>query len=327
MPPNQTKKVLVTGIGGNVGQGILRNIRKFYGDKICVLGTDLSSTTAGQFFCDKTAQLPNYSAPRYIDNLKSLCKREGVDLIIPATDGEVVSIGKHADDLPDFVGSPTSTTSMCLDKFESFNRFHNAQLPFADSCLPSAYDDRWDQFVVKPREGRGSRDIHYLTQWDNQFDDTFVIQEHLVGQEITIAFYRSRSGNILGPLTLQRELHSGMTWKCSVTEKFSKQVDTLIRAFDRSFEVIGPCNIQAVATSEDTIIPFELNCRYSGTNSFRSHFGFSDVKYGIDEFLFNIEPEPEPITSGSALRLVMDVVYPDTPLDQVGSGNKDGLIF
>ena len=327
MPPNQTKKVLVTGIGGNVGQGILRNIRKFYGDQICVLGTDLSSTTAGQFFCDKTAQLPIYSAPHYIGDLKSVCEGEGVDLIIPSTDGEVVSIGKHADDLPIFVGSPTSTTAMCLDKFESFKRFHNAQLPFAYSCLPSAYDDRWNQFVVKPREGRGSRDIHYLTQWDNQFDDTFVIQEHLVGQEITIAFYRSRSGNILGPLTLERELHSGMTWKCSVTEKFSKQVDTLIRAFNRSFEVVGPCNIQAVATSEGTIIPFELNCRYSGTNSFRSHFGFSDVKYGIDEFLFNIEPEPELITSGSALRLVMDLVYPDTPLDQVSPENKDGLIF
>ncbi|MGB0154938.1 MAG: ATP-grasp domain-containing protein [Verrucomicrobiales bacterium] len=327
MPTNQTRSILVTGVGGNVGQGILRNIRRFYGESIRIFGTDFNEITAGHFFCDEFSQLPIYSDGRYLEELKALCVREQIDLIIPSTDGEVVAIGNHSEQLPSFVGSPPSASSMCLDKFETFERFREAGIPFASSCLPSTYNNQWDHLVAKPREGRGSRNIHYLSAFAGEFNDSFVIQERLFGKEITIAFYRTRSGNLLGPLTLARELQSGMTWQCTVSLEWSSQVNALIESVTDAFDILGPCNIQAIATNESDVIPFELNCRYSGTNSFRSHFGFSDVKYGIDEFLFNTEPEPETITQGSALRLAMDVVYPDTPLDQIGSGSEGALIF
>ena len=52
-----SKTVLVTGIGGNVGQGILRNIRTIYPD-LRLVGTDIGRATAGHYFCDAFHQTP-----------------------------------------------------------------------------------------------------------------------------------------------------------------------------------------------------------------------------------------------------------------------------
>ena len=47
----EKKTVLVTGIGGNVGQGIIRNIHS-YDPSIRVVGTNVTSFSAGNHLCD-----------------------------------------------------------------------------------------------------------------------------------------------------------------------------------------------------------------------------------------------------------------------------------
>ena len=51
------KTVLVTGIGGNVGQGILRNIIDL-NYNIKLIGCDITSFNAGNHLCDKTFKVP-----------------------------------------------------------------------------------------------------------------------------------------------------------------------------------------------------------------------------------------------------------------------------
>jgi carbamoyl-phosphate synthase large subunit len=57
-------------------------------------------------------------------------------------------------------------------------------------------------------------------------------------------------------------------------------------------------------------VPFEVNCRISGTNSVRSNFGFEDVKYTLEESLYGRRPSAVNITEGVAARILMDVIYP-----------------
>ena len=51
------KTVLVTGIGGNVGQGILRNTI-VYQKKIRIVGVNTELVTAGTHLCDIVYQVP-----------------------------------------------------------------------------------------------------------------------------------------------------------------------------------------------------------------------------------------------------------------------------
>lgn len=73
---------------------------------------------------------------------------------------------------------------------------------------------------------------------------------------------------------------------------------------------------------------FEINCRISGTNSIRHNLGFQDVKYGVQEYLFNEIPDsPNPI-EGIATRILMDVIYPNqNNFDKLNTDNSKFLLY
>ena len=77
--------ILVTGIGGNVGQGVLRNL-KALSDMFILIGVDIGEVTGGHHLCDFACQVPYAYDESYVPLVKDLCVRHGVDLIIPTTD-------------------------------------------------------------------------------------------------------------------------------------------------------------------------------------------------------------------------------------------------
>lgn len=82
------KRVLVTGIGGNVGQGIIRNI-KATSFNIKVVGTNIDDFSAGNHLCDVFYKVPYAYDENYISTIKLIVEKETIDLILPATDFEV----------------------------------------------------------------------------------------------------------------------------------------------------------------------------------------------------------------------------------------------
>ena len=67
----KNKVILVTGIGGNVGQGIIRNIRVSYPD-IEIIGTDIVAVSSGNHLCEKVYVLPSSKDKRYISAVKKI---------------------------------------------------------------------------------------------------------------------------------------------------------------------------------------------------------------------------------------------------------------
>lgn len=319
------KTVLVTGVGGNVGQGVIRNIRHFC-PKLRIVGTDIAKVTAGHYFLDAFYTVPYSYHEDFSEILHCICAGENISLIIPTTDYEVyyISLPGH---FPPVLASPPETTRVFLDKYLTFTEFKRYGLPFPDTCLPSQYTGQIKNFLVKPREGRGSRDIHIQPANPRDFDDRFIVQEIVVGQELTTAFYVRKNGKVHGMITFSRELASGMTERCEVVIQHNQVLEELINAMVRRFAIRGPCNLQSIVTRKNELFPFEVNCRYSGTNSIRSQLGFTDVYYGIQEYLLHENPAPCDISSGSAIRLFMDIVYPGKPLDQITPGKNGAILF
>src|SRR3954471_22376409 len=90
------RKILVTGVGGNVGQGILRNV-KSAGYDIYIVGCNTVSFSAGNHLCDAFYTVPFAYDPAYINEINAIVEKEKIDLIIPSTDYEVYYLAKNTD--------------------------------------------------------------------------------------------------------------------------------------------------------------------------------------------------------------------------------------
>lgn len=305
------KTVLVTGIGGNVGQGIIRNIRAS-GYPVKVIGTNVTTFSAGNHLCDRFYQLPYAFDEGYINRIIEIVKKERVDLIIPSTDYEVYYLSKfNAQIACKIAVSDEETAEIYLDKYKTFLHHKKHAIPFAPAFLPAEYDGSFEEIIVKPREGRGSRGLHINPASLSEFTDEDMVQELYRGTEITTAFYVNQNRGLHGFINLERKLENGATNECIVNRQYDSRLEEILRKIIRCSNIKGSANLQSIVTEDGNIVPFEVNCRISGTNSIRSNFGFEDVKYTLEEFLYNVPLSKPKIINGIAIRIMMDVIYPD----------------
>lgn len=320
------KTVLVTGVGGGVGQGILRNLRS-ENFTIALVGTNAVAVSAGNHLCDSLHVVPYAYEPGYLESMRKIVEQEEVDLIIPSTDYESYALMAEPSGVGAVVaGSPATTVAMCLDKFETARQLEAHGLPFARSALPSAYQGAFERIVVKPREGRGSRNVYVDPPDYRGFPDDYVVQEYLEGDELTTCFYVRRDGTVHGLITFSRELEHGNTSRCEVVRDHDAGISEMIDALNSKFAFRGSCNLQMRVTRRG-IIPFEINCRISGTNSIRSQFGFRDVAYTVQEYLYDRQPDAPNVSGGCAIRMLVDIIYPGRQLNQVSDNSDHFRIF
>lgn len=305
------KVVLVTGIGGNVGQGILRNIiASPY--EVTLIGCNTVEFSAGNHFCRKSYLVPFAYHETYIPTINKIVAENNVDLIIPSTDYEVYYLSKNKDLLACEVAvAGINAAGIYLDKYKSFLHHQKNNIPFAAAMLPSEYKGEYKEIIAKPREGRGSRGLVINPEtWSDFSDEQYMIQELHRGKEITTAFYVDKNRKLHGYITLERSLENGATSQCSVNTDYDKAIEPILQKIIDCSDISGAANLQSIATADGGIYPFEINCRISGTNSIRSNFGFKDVEYTLEEYLYNTKPSQPNIIKGHAIRILMDIIYP-----------------
>jgi carbamoyl-phosphate synthase large subunit len=323
----EKKTVLVTGVGGNVGQGVLRNIRSLKLN-INIIGTDIANFTAGNHLCDVTYVVPYSYSESYIPIIKKIIEKENVQLIIPTTDYEVYYLSLNQSFLNSNVAvSNVDVAKIYLDKYLTYLHHSELKIPFAKSWLPSEFENEVSEVIVKPREGRGSRGIYLNPENPKEFSDDFIIQPLHKGIEITTAFYIKKNGTMHGLFTMERELTNGTTSKSNTTKKYDKEIEKIIMKMIEHEGLLGSINIQSIVDAQNNIVPFEVNCRISGTNSIRHNLGFKDVQYTIQEYLFDEEPDSVKPIDGIAVRLLYDVIYPNATDELKLNNNKAQYII
>jgi len=323
------KKVLVTGVGGNVGQGIIRNIRKTEFD-ITVIGTNTEDFSAGNHLCDSFIKVPFAYDENYISEIIEIVKTKNIDLIIPSTDFEIYYLSLNKSKIPcEIVVSDEKTASNYLDKYLTFIHLNKNNLAFASSVLPSKYNGEFKEFILKPRRGRGSRGLEINPKSIDGFsDEEYMIQELHRGPEITTAFYVNKENKLHGFITLDRILENGTTTHCKVVSKYDKKLKHLLEKIISVSNIKGSANLQSIVNSKGEIKPFEINCRISGTNSIRANFGFEDVKYTLEEWLYNSKLSQPNIKNGIATRVLMDVIYKNaTEFSEIKDNSSNPYIY
>tara|TARA_R110001592_G_scaffold363109_2_gene680460 strand:- start:155507 stop:156493 length:987 start_codon:yes stop_codon:yes gene_type:complete len=322
--------ILVTGIGGNVGQGIIRNIRQT-GIDAFVIGTNVVGFSPGNHLADEVIVTPFAFDDNYIPMMLNIVDEKKVQLILTATDYETyyLAANKERFTCPIAV-SGKEISEIYLDKYLTYLHHNKHQLPFADTVLPGeVVPNHWKRVIGKPRKGRGSRGILMDPENPEKLSpEEYMLQEYIEGPEITTAFYVTKEGLLHGHITLYRELENGATISCEVTKEYDIALENIMTRMISKGELRGSVNLQSRVRSNGDIVPFEVNCRISGTNSIRSQFGFCDVQYLIEEYLLKQKPSAPKIIEGKAVRILMDVVYPKCKKDDESiNASTPHLIF
>ena len=218
-------------------------------------------------------QIPMASAPEFVSSLTRLCGVLGVDLLIPGVDEELLAISTARAAIARAVLlPPTEFVSVHLDKLASNALLASLGIPVPDTELPSARHGVSFPCIIKPRRGRGSRDVAIVRSEDElrahfvvggRPADDFIVQEQLHGQEYTVTIVADRTGRLRAIVPVRVGLKRGITLRAETDR--DEAVTAACAAIHRAQPVAGCFNIQLIKTEAGEVKPFEINPRISTT--------------------------------------------------------------
>jgi carbamoyl-phosphate synthase large subunit len=262
-------RVLVTGAGGAAGISVLRALMA---SGVETVAADPDPLAAGRHLADREVALPRATAPEFPDAVVDAAARTGVDAVLCTVAEEMVPLASVTSALRDAGASvwlsPVGAVQTCLDKQRFADAARAAGLPIPATALGSA-DGVPGPWVVKPRFGRGSRDVHLVDDTEGlaaaiQSTPDPIVQTRCAGHEFTADVLVGHDGAVAGCVARWRlETKAGISTK---GETFSDPLVTNL--VDATVDAIGlqaACNIQGfIDHPTGSVELVEVNPRFSG---------------------------------------------------------------
>lgn len=291
--------VLVTAVGGIVGEGIVKSLKFANMDesspvKYKIIGVDMNDQAAGLYRCDTGKLIPPASSADYLESISQIVRENDIHAVYVGSDIELVKLARAKPELESnsnaiVISNPLDVIDTARDKWETFQFLEKNNLPRAMSCLPEDKDKFTERYgfplVVKPREGYGSLyfyivhssdEMQYALDVIRRYGWRPVIQEYLNGtnQEFTSGVTIDKDGSyVMSSISLQKFPKSGQTYKAFVDSfdpirKSAKEVALRLG-------VRNAVNIQAKFDGNEAKV-FEINPRFSATVPIRAIAGINE---------------------------------------------------
>ena len=299
-----TIRVGVTGVGGGVGQSIIKALQMSSLD-LDIIGIDIKSDQAG-FYLDglkKTLVLSNLKGKSYPpDDWLSYIYGHDLDCIIPGSDYDLQALSAVRDDWGALgckvLVSNSGLVARCNDKLLTAKILADNGI---DAPRPVQNSVIYFPLIVKPKIGSGSRGVIKVNSFEEmpEITDKLFIQEYLDGPEYTCSVFVDRFGEVIGTFQFERKLQNGTTYKGMVA--FDRQIHKLLVKIGKTFKPRGMLNVQLRVTERGPV-PFELNCRCSGTTAIRAHFGYNEPEMLIRNYVLGEDLKTPEIKQGKAFR-------------------------
>ena len=288
-------RVLVTGVGGDLGQALVKALRLSTRPIVCH-GCDIDSTGVGSAFVESFHVVPRADDPNYVKVLDHLCSSLAVHTMIPGSEPEIYTLSR--------LGSPTKLPSgipiVCQEA--SWIETYGDKLmcmkalcgeielaPFADGesheAVAKLVDEVSFPVVVKSRRSSGSRGIKFVT--NNSELNTALTATHL---PLVQAFIDRSGGEFSTAVFVCEDFTSAIAFTrdlgpvgCSWFAETSTDRLVLEYAMQiaRSSGLKGSANIQVRKTSEGVRL-LEVNPRFSSLVAARAACGFLDAEWSVD---------------------------------------------
>jgi carbamoyl-phosphate synthase large subunit len=319
--------VLVLGVGGNVSQGILKAVAK--SNLNCrIIGACVNAQSLGLYLCDKAYISPYAQSEEFIPWLIEICNKEKIDIVFTGVEENINKIAANIEEFENgtraiFKCTPYESLKVGQDKLETsiWLKNNGCNYPkFSKSedtkQVAQLIDEVGYPLIAKPRMGKGSNGIIKI---ENQKDlnkvmelEDYIIQEYIGDEasEYTVGCYCDKSGRLLNPIIMRRELKYGTTHKAEIVDDIA--ISAEVKKICERFKPVGPLNIQLRLDQNHRPVCFELNVRFSGTTPMRAHFGFNDVEAMIKEYVLEQKlPERFEIKKGVSYRYMNEIYIDD----------------
>lgn len=292
-------RVLVTGVGSLLGQGILKSIQDSMLE--CrVIGTDYFPSAIGLYWVNNGYVLPDILKPdvgesEWIDVLIDVIEKERIQLVLPGLDFEIPILAKNKSFIEKKTGtillvSSKEVVSIGDDKWETVKYLKNSGFNYPVSSLPDTLDSFIESnsfpYIVKPRFGHTSENVFLVKNRKElneavQACDKPIIQEYLEDSDREYTCGATCvDDKILTVICLRRMLKNGNTQQAFSEE--TGEIDEYIRRLTASIRPYGPINFQLRVDHRGPVI-FEINPRFSGTTPIRALFGINEVEAVIQK--------------------------------------------
>jgi len=276
--------VAITGVGGGVGQSILKSLAKTEYNLIALDGELLATDE------------------NYIDRLLDICQKEKIALLFPGLDAElmILSINREAFKAIGtvVVVSRPEVITISNDKQETYNYLTKAGINVPFTCSAENFIPKAENFplILKQKVG-GARSknvfmIDNYIDWEatiekirNRLSD-FIVMDYIEGDEYTCGTI-NLDNSCKGVIVMRRILRDGDTYKC-FTEK-NETIENQVRLVVETVKPFGACNVQ-IRVRDGKPYVFEINARCSGTTAARTLSGFNEPKIIADYLLMGLEP-------------------------------------
>jgi len=290
--PDQPR-VLVTGAGGPSGISIVRAME---GEPVTMLAADIDPYAAGLYLvgADRRFLLPRGDDPRFAADLLARCIREGVDVVVPTVDTELLPLARMREEFATegirLVLASEATLAACLDKWALAQRCSGrVRVPFT-VVVDEAFDAGAIELpvIVKPRSGSGSRGIRLVSKRAEletlERDGTLLVQEHLPGPEHSLDVLARADGHVAAVVPRERlKVDSGI----AVTGRtlHDDALDMFARAVAAAIELTTVANVQVKEDAGGEPALLEVNPRFPGTMPLTIASGVDMPRLAIGEAL------------------------------------------
>ena len=176
--------VLTTASGSPSAPGFNRCLKNNGERNITIIGTDMKADSTIKQFVDKLYLVPSADAPKYVDVLLGICKKENVDVLIPGISAELPRLQQRKKDFL-AIGTRVSVSDgdgveIANDKIRlyQFMKERGMKVPnfciaknldeFAAACRKIGYPDK--AVCIKLKDGSGSRGIRILNPRQSRYD-------------------------------------------------------------------------------------------------------------------------------------------------------------
>lgn len=283
--------LLITGIGGDIAQGVATIVREVF-PSFRLVGADIHDRHGGALSVDAVHRLPPVSDREYDRQLAALVEAERVDICVPMSEAELIHLshsGALVSDACRLVMANRRAIEVGSDKLRTAEFLASAGIPGPWTVPVEAFDGRTPlPCIFKARRGAGSKAVFVCRSardvaFYREAHPAAILQELLLpaDREVTCAVFRTRDGRV-EVLQLLRTLVGGFTGWAQVIDDAATAAQCRQIARDLAFE--GAINVQLRLTADGPRI-FEINPRFSSTALIRHRMGFCDVAWSIQDVL------------------------------------------
>lgn len=278
--------ILLTGGGGAGTVEIIRTLQAT--GRYRIVAVDASPYAAGLALADRGYAVPLATDPTYQAVMERIVRDEQPVAVAPLVDEEILPLHAVVARLPEprpRVLTPTAAfCAATLDKWQTFLALRAADIPTAPTWLGSQAPAAAYPAVIKPRDGRGSRDLAYVADARQAAArlacaarpaNDYVIQERLDGQEYTVSVIVALGGPTLAVVPKEVLVKRGIT-QVGVTRQ-APAIDRLCRDVQERLHADGPFNVQLMLRPDGAPVVFEINPRYSTTVALTIAAGIHEV--------------------------------------------------